>query len=89
MRLANGRVPVLCCFEAVGGPKWCHRSLVASWLSAALGEAVPELGFEDRPQERHPLLPPKRGGLLAQRLTPSTQREREIWQRQATLKLDP
>jgi hypothetical protein len=56
LRLADGRIPVLCCFERVGGPVWCHRSQAASWLAEALGQPVPELGHEDLPQ--HPLLPP-------------------------------
>lgn len=56
--LADSKVPVLCCFERVGGPGWCHRSLVAAWLAEALGEPVPELGHEELPQDRHPLLPP-------------------------------
>ena len=62
MRIADGRVPVLCCFERVGGPGWCHRSLAASWLSDALGVAVPELGFESLAMDLHPLLP--QGSLL-------------------------
>jgi hypothetical protein len=60
MRLASGRIPVLCCFEAVGGPKWCHRSLAAAWLADGLGIMVPEVGYEHLPQAQHPLLPPKR-----------------------------
>ena len=57
VRIADGKVPVLCCFERVGSGQWCHRALVASWLAAVLGIAVPELGREELPQERHPLLP--------------------------------
>jgi hypothetical protein len=56
--LAPGRVPVLVCWERVGGVQWCHRSLAANWLAAGLGIVVPEFGFEDLPQDRHPLLPP-------------------------------
>jgi hypothetical protein len=55
MALAGGKVPVLCCFERAGSGKWCHRALAAAWLAEALGEAVPELGHEDRPQNLHPL----------------------------------
>jgi hypothetical protein len=58
MRIADGRVPVLCCFERVGGPQWCHRSQAAVWLAEALGIAIPELGFEDRTQAQHPLRAP-------------------------------
>ena len=35
---------------------WCHRSLTARWLSEALGQPVPELGFEGA--GLHPLRPP-------------------------------
>jgi hypothetical protein len=73
-RIADGKVPVLCCFEHVGSGQWCHRALVASWLAAVLGIAVPELGHEDLPQERHPLLPRREGhpGVrLARHLNPS------------------
>ena len=31
--------------------------MVAAWLSKAIGEPVPEFGFENVPQDRHPLLP--------------------------------
>ena len=56
-RLAEGRIPVLCCFERVGGPGWCHRALAAAWLADSLGITVPEPGYED--QALHPLRPPK------------------------------
>jgi hypothetical protein len=56
--LAGDRIPCLCCFERVGGRQWCHRSLVAEWLAEALGQPVPEFGFEDLPQDLHPLRPP-------------------------------
>jgi hypothetical protein len=58
LELAGGRGPVLCCFERVGGPQWCHRSLAAAWLSDGLGIAVPELGHEDLAQDQHPMRPP-------------------------------
>jgi hypothetical protein len=57
MRIADGRIPVLCCFERVGSGQWCHRSQAASWLAQGLGIAVPELGFEG--ETLHPLRPPK------------------------------
>jgi hypothetical protein len=53
--LAQGRIPTLLCFETPKPGQWCHRALVARWLSDALGEAVPEYGHEHA--ERHPLLP--------------------------------
>jgi hypothetical protein len=55
--MAAGRIPVLLCFERPGHGQWCHRALVAEWLSEALGQSVPEFGFEDMPQREHPLLP--------------------------------
>jgi hypothetical protein len=57
--MAGDRIPVLLCFEKVGGPVWCHRSLAAAWLAEELGVPVPEFGHEDLPQELHPLLPPR------------------------------
>jgi hypothetical protein len=56
--LAHGGTPVLLCFEQPGRGLWCHRALVASWLAAATGEPVPEVGYEHLPQDQHPLLPP-------------------------------
>lgn len=55
--MANGGVPVMLCFERAGHGSWCHRALAAEWLAEALGEPVPEFGFEDLPQHRHPLMP--------------------------------
>ena len=59
VRIAVGKTPLLCCFERVGSGQWCHRSLVAQWLSEALGIKVSELGHERLAQDKHPLLPPK------------------------------
>ena len=39
---------VLLCYE--GPDKWCHRHMVAEWLSAALKQPVPELQREMPPQ---------------------------------------
>jgi len=58
-RISYGKTPVLCCFERVGGPQWCHRSLAASWLAQSLGIEVPELGHEGLPQALHPLRAPE------------------------------
>ncbi len=57
-RIGNGRVPVLLCYERahVEG-HWCHRAMVAEWLMSALGEPVPEFGYETLAQELHPLMP--------------------------------
>ncbi len=55
--LAQGRIPTLLCFERATGRDFCHKSLVASWLSEALGQPVPEFGFEHLAQQQHPLLP--------------------------------
>jgi hypothetical protein len=55
--LALGRIPTLLCFEVAGKGQWCHRSMAARWLADALGQAVPEFGYEDTAQEAHPLLP--------------------------------
>ena len=70
MRIADGRIPVLCCFERPNNPPtWCHRSLVSVWLGEALGIVVPEFGYElssvhplRPPLDRRPLLP--QGSLL-------------------------
>ena len=48
---------MLCCWEAPGNGAWCHRAPVAEWLAAAIGEPVPELGFEHPPQNEHMMLP--------------------------------
>ena len=57
--LAGGKIAVLCCYERVGGPGWCHRALAARWLAEALGELVPEVGFEHLAQDDHPLMAPE------------------------------
>ncbi len=57
LALAGGRVPVMCCFETPGSGTWCHRALAAEWLAEAMGEPVPEFGFETLPQRGHPLMP--------------------------------
>jgi hypothetical protein len=54
LRLALGRVPVLCCFER-GPPATCHRALVAEWFERA-GITCRELGSEGRAE--HPLMLP-------------------------------
>jgi hypothetical protein len=51
-----GRRAALLCYEPAG--QFCHRSLVAAWLSEAIGQLVPEIGFEHLAQHQHPCLPP-------------------------------
>jgi hypothetical protein len=54
MKLADGKVPALCCFERPGvAGSWCHRALV-KWYSRELGLHVPELGYETA--QVHPLM---------------------------------
>lgn len=57
--LANGRIPVLTCFEAPPpDPAWCHRALVAGWFSTKLGVEIHELGHEQLGAGwSHPKLP--------------------------------
>lgn len=57
LTMAGRQTATLLCYEKPHDLQWCHRSLVAAWLSDALGEPVPELGFEHLPQNMHPLLP--------------------------------
>jgi Active DUF488-N3 subclade len=58
-RIAEGRIPVLLCFEKPPpDPTWCHRGLVAAWLQDTLGIAVYELGHENLGAGwHHPKLP--------------------------------
>ena len=58
-RLSLGKIPTLLCYERPGGADWCHRAMAAEWLAEALGTAVPEFGYETRPQGEHPLMPPQ------------------------------
>ena len=53
IRLADGRIPVLCCFERPGRGQWCHRAIAAQWLAEALGLQVPEVGFETCTRSLH------------------------------------
>ena len=69
--LAGPDVAVLLCFERPG--QWCHRAMAAEWLHQELGLSVPEVGYEELTQDRHPLMPalgaadrvPFQPGLLA------------------------
>jgi hypothetical protein len=56
-RSADGREPLLCCWERPEEPgAWCHRALVSRWFQRELGLLVPEYGFEGVGAV-HPLLP--------------------------------
>jgi len=57
--LAQGKTPILCCYETLRRPgQWCHRAFVSAWLADTLGLAVPEYGFEQQGTGwQHPLLP--------------------------------
>lgn len=57
LRIADGKIPVLCCFERPGPGQWCHRAMVSDWFERHLGIRVPELGHETA--DRHPLSPPQ------------------------------
>ena len=57
--LAQGRIPVLLCFEfPPPDPNWCHRGLVSAWFIDTIGLAVPEWGHEGQGFGwSHPKLP--------------------------------
>jgi hypothetical protein len=55
--LARGGIPVMVCYERPATNQWCHRAMAALWLAEALGRVIPEVGFDDRPQADHPLMP--------------------------------
>jgi hypothetical protein len=59
LALANGQVPVLCCYERLGDTRWCHRALVGEWFKQTLGLTVHEVGCEHLTFDHHPLLPAK------------------------------
>ena len=61
VRIADGKTPVLLCWEPPGHPsKWCHRGLAAAWLHDELGLRVCEYGHEAEGWGwAHPLLPPE------------------------------
>jgi hypothetical protein len=56
-QLAAGGVAVMLCYERADCGLWCHRAMAAKWLADALGIVVPEVGFEQLPQDQHPLMP--------------------------------
>jgi hypothetical protein len=47
VRLADGKTPVLLCWEPpTHSDEWCHRGLAAAWLHDELGLEVREYGHE-------------------------------------------
>ena len=53
---------VLLCYERVPGPEWCHRTMVAKWLSIRLGWDVTEL-VDETPWPKPPKPKPDPDGL--------------------------
>ena len=41
---ADGEPLVFLCYEALNKGKWCHRTLLASWIFETTGQVVVELG---------------------------------------------
>ena len=57
-RIGTGRPVALLCYEhPETADGWCHRALVAAWLSKAVEIPVPEFGYHNLLQEQHPMLP--------------------------------
>ncbi|TXN05930.1 DUF488 domain-containing protein [Methylobacterium sp. WL64] len=57
-QLAQGRIPVLTCYERPNAGQWCHRSFLSCWLCLHLGLVVEEYGLEGQGfAASHPLLP--------------------------------
>ena len=47
VRIADGKVPALLCFERPPpNPEWCHRGLVSAWFSDKLGLRLVEFRRE-------------------------------------------
>lgn len=62
-RLADGKIPVLVCYEAPHKPDWCHRGLVSLWLKQTIDLDVFEFGLEDCGcGSKHPKLHPLQAG---------------------------
>ena len=47
VQFADGKVPVLVCYEKPDDNQWCHRGLVSVWLKETIDLEVLELGLED------------------------------------------
>jgi hypothetical protein len=71
--LANGRVPVLLCYEQPIPGQWCHRAMAAEWLAEALGATVPEFGHESLLQHEHPLMPAQLRHVIASTAIPDVE----------------
>lgn len=58
LRLADGKMPALLCFEMPSDARWCHRGMVSMWLKETLGLDVFEYECEQKGcGSRHPKLP--------------------------------
>jgi len=55
-QIADGKEPVLVCFEKPCTGSWCHRALVAGWFVNMLGMEVNEFGIPGNGTS-HPLMP--------------------------------
>lgn len=51
-RFSNGQDVALCCFEKPGD--FCHRHILAEWLSQATGETIKEYGEPAKPSQPQP-----------------------------------
>ena len=51
-RIGQGQDVALCCFEKPGD--FCHRHILAEWLSEKTGEDIKEWGVPDKPQQPQP-----------------------------------
>jgi hypothetical protein len=59
VRLAEGKIPTLLCWEPSGGKQWCHRGFISAWLKDSLDIDVFEVGHEDQGCGwAHPKIPP-------------------------------
>ncbi|CFX24458.1 conserved protein of unknown function [Candidatus Filomicrobium marinum] len=60
LQLADGKIPVLVCFESIKPESgWCDRALVSTWLHDELGMEVCEFGHEHLGHGwQHPKLDP-------------------------------
>jgi hypothetical protein len=61
VRLADGKIPALLCWEPPSrSSQWCHRGLAAAWLHDELGLQIKEFGHEGEGWGwAHPKLPPE------------------------------
>lgn len=50
--MGQGQDIALCCFEKPGD--FCHRHILAEWLSEKTGETIKEYGVPDKPSQPQP-----------------------------------